>query len=169
MDASLRCLADPDCQACYLDDEARKFLDEPQFCPYAVTIDAGDAATALDCLNPDCARRTCLKCKHVDHGTTPCALANPSAVHRLEELMSDALIRKCPKCLRPYLKQDGCNRIICSTCKTMSCYLCQSVIKGYEHFNDEPGPCKGKLWKDKQILANVRFTLISNFRLPAKI
>lgn len=40
------------------------------------------------------------------------------------EAMSSALIRKCPKCSEPYIKEnDSCNKITCGSCRTMSCYM----------------------------------------------
>ncbi|GAA5882054.1 hypothetical protein JCM1840_004239 [Sporobolomyces johnsonii] len=160
LDASLPCLADGSCTSSYLPYEARKFLDEAQwaqveklrrekdlsilhcegllqcpFCPYAIIIEDEDLEV-LDCLNPDCAKRTCIKCKHIDHRPLPCVLANPTPVHRLEEEMSEALIRRCKK------------------------YLCQLVVDDikYTHW-ERTGPCKGKLYKDdtvKQTIESVR-------------
>jgi TRIAD3 protein (E3 ubiquitin-protein ligase RNF216) len=31
--------------------------------------------------------------------------------HAVEDAMSEALIRKCPKCAKPYIKDSGCNKI----------------------------------------------------------
>ncbi|GAA5907031.1 hypothetical protein JCM6882_005151, partial [Rhodosporidiobolus microsporus] len=136
LDPRLRCLAESGCEASYLPDETVKFLDDRQreqlekirmegdlaslmgegggllkcpFCPYAVVYEDHDQLQTLDCLNPDCARRTCLLCKHLSHSPLPCAIANPSAVHRLEEEMSSALIRRCGKCEVVFVKTDGCN------------------------------------------------------------
>ncbi|GAA6016088.1 hypothetical protein JCM10207_004439 [Rhodosporidiobolus poonsookiae] len=180
-DSSLRCLADNTCEASYLPEDTNKFLDGAQmeqlekirrqkdvavlkgegllqcpFCDYAALYEDADDLTYLDCYNPDCARRTCLSCKHDHHAPLPCALANPTAVHRLEEDMSNALIRRCGKCATPFVKTDGCNLITCSACATKSCYLCQKVVTDvtYKHF-DEPGPCKGFTYGDKSILQNV--------------
>ncbi|ORY91619.1 hypothetical protein BCR35DRAFT_298856 [Leucosporidium creatinivorum] len=182
LDASLPCLADGDCGSFYPPDEARKFLDEQQwarleklrleadiailtaeglkmcpFCPYAVILDDPEA-TELDCLNPDCARRTCLSCKHITHLPLSCAQANPNPFNRLAEAMSEDMIRRCPntKCLKPFVKTGGCNAITCTdkNCRTKSCYLCKSLIDGYSHFDN--GPCKGKLYKDDSVIASVK-------------
>ncbi|GAA6031163.1 hypothetical protein JCM8097_004035 [Rhodosporidiobolus ruineniae] len=167
-DATLTCLAEGGCEGTYLAEEAEKFLDERQmallekvrreknvailagdgllqcpFCPYAAVFEDADDLTTLDCLNPDCAKRTCLSCKHLDHGDTPCALANPSAVHVLEEQMSAAMIRRCGKCKTPFVKNTGCNLITCTTCAAKSCYLCQKLVNDvkYDHFNVVSSPC----------------------------
>ncbi|KAJ2915757.1 hypothetical protein MD484_g4644, partial [Candolleomyces efflorescens] len=36
-----------------------------------------------------------------------------------------------------FIKEDGCNRMTCPTCRTSSCYVCRKAIVGdYEHFYD---------------------------------
>ncbi|RXW21458.1 hypothetical protein EST38_g4397 [Candolleomyces aberdarensis] len=34
-----------------------------------------------------------------------------------------------------FVKEDGCNKMQCPWCKTLSCYVCRQVIDGYEHFD----------------------------------
>lgn len=55
----------------------------------------------------------------------------------IEEEMSEALIRKCYNCKKPFVIRDGCNKIQCSCGATM-CYRCRQPITGYSHF-DQPG------------------------------
>jgi TRIAD3 protein (E3 ubiquitin-protein ligase RNF216) len=55
--------------------------------------------------------------------------------HAIEEAMSEALIRKCPKCTQACVKEAGCNKMMCQTCRTMFCYVCRATIKGYDHFD----------------------------------
>jgi TRIAD3 protein (E3 ubiquitin-protein ligase RNF216) len=38
--------------------------------------------------------------------------------HAIEDAMSDALIRKCPKCEKPFIKEAGCNKITVSAHNT---------------------------------------------------
>ena len=56
------------------------------------------------------------------------------AKHIVEEAMTAALLRKCNSCGKPFLKEDGCNKMICP-CGNMQCYICSETINGYEHFN----------------------------------
>jgi hypothetical protein len=56
------------------------------------------------------------------------------AKHIIEEAMTAALLRKCNACNKPFLKEDGCNKMICP-CGNMQCYICSETISGYEHFN----------------------------------
>jgi len=66
-----------------------------------------------------------------DHLPATCAEASDDArlskFHAVEEAMSAALIRRCPKpgCGEPYVKESStCNKIVCSACRTLSCYMC---------------------------------------------
>jgi TRIAD3 protein (E3 ubiquitin-protein ligase RNF216) len=72
--------------------------------------------------------------------------------HAIEDAMSAALIRQCPndKCKKPFVKETGCNKITvsccivntiaqltrqCTSCRTLSCYICRQIIKDYSHFD----------------------------------
>jgi len=63
----------------------------------------------------------------------------------VEEAISAAKIRNCPKCKKAFIKSDGCNKMRCG-CGVYVCYVCRSVITGYEHFCQTPhcqhGNCK---------------------------
>lgn len=51
--------------------------------------------------------------------------------------MSEALIRRCPKCQQPFVKEDGCNKMRCAQCGTYSCFCCRAIIDSktpYTHF-----------------------------------
>ncbi|MCL4122660.1 UNVERIFIED_CONTAM: hypothetical protein GTU68_053140 [Idotea baltica] len=47
--------------------------------------------------------------------------------------MSEAMVRECYKCKKRFIKEEGCNKMVCS-CGAMMCYLCKMPIKGYDHF-----------------------------------
>ncbi|KAM0746423.1 hypothetical protein T439DRAFT_138551 [Meredithblackwellia eburnea MCA 4105] len=172
-DATLCCLVDlGTCEGTYTPQEAKKFLDEKMMlrwgkmrlnedvktiegvsgcphCDYAVLIEDPNI-TILVCQNPECRKSTCLKCREESHHPKTCLEANPpKRVHDVEEEMTAALIRNCPKCSKKFVKEKGCNKITCK-CGTISCYLCRAIIKGYSHF-DDIGPCKGKLFDDKGV------------------
>ncbi|KAF9984449.1 hypothetical protein BGZ75_003960 [Mortierella antarctica] len=61
-----------------------------------------------------------------------------SAQHRVEEQMSQALIRECPKCKSRFFKTEGCNKMTCPECHTKMCYVCKKEIKDYSHFDQTP-------------------------------
>ena len=45
----------------------------------------------------------------------------------IETKMTEALIRTCYQCKKPFLKVDGCNKMTCA-CGAKMCYLCRLVI-----------------------------------------
>jgi hypothetical protein len=53
--------------------------------------------------------------------------------------MTAALVRKCNKCSKPFLKEDGCNKMKCS-CGNTQCFVCSKDILDYSHF-DRGKPC----------------------------
>ena len=56
-----------------------------------------------------------------------------AAKHVVEEAMTEAFVRKCNKCNRPFVKEDGCNKMKC-TCGNLQCYVCSSNVSDYSHF-----------------------------------
>ena len=63
---------------------------------------------------------------------------------KVEEAISAAKIRSCPKCKKSFIKSDGCNKIVCP-CGKKVCYICQKDISRelYKHFCQTPH-CKHK-------------------------
>ena len=53
--------------------------------------------------------------------------------------MTAALVRKCNKCAKPFLKEEGCNKMKCS-CGNTQCFVCSDDILDYSHF-DRGNPC----------------------------
>jgi TRIAD3 protein (E3 ubiquitin-protein ligase RNF216) len=47
--------------------------------------------------------------------------------------MTAALVQKCNKCSKPFIKESGCNKMTCS-CGNLQCYVCGESIKDYHHF-----------------------------------
>ncbi|GAA6012212.1 hypothetical protein JCM10207_002762 [Rhodosporidiobolus poonsookiae] len=119
-------------------------LKQCPFCPFAYIVENPDERL-FHCQRDDCGIVSCLQCQKKDHLPKTCAEvdddAKISTVHRVEEAMSAALIRRCPKpgCGEPYIKENGtCNKITCSSCRTLSCYICNAIISdvGYRHFKN---------------------------------
>ncbi|ORX36468.1 hypothetical protein BD324DRAFT_651707 [Kockovaella imperatae] len=110
-------------------------------CDYAAIIE-NPQEKLFKCENEACMQISCRQCKRPDHIPRTCEeLDNDQKLdkrHSVEEAMSEALIRKCPRCSKPFLKEYGCNKIHCTGCNTLSCYVCRQVIKGYDHFDQNP-------------------------------
>ncbi|KAI5480033.1 zinc finger, C6HC-type protein [Pseudohyphozyma bogoriensis] len=129
------------------------------FCPYAYVIENEDERLFV-CQREDCMKISCRSCKKENHLPKTCDEVDLDkkidGLHKVEEAMSAALIRKCPKCSATYLKEDGCNKITCPDCRTVSCHVCGKIVSGYAHFanagsnapnGSEPG-ATCPLWDD---------------------
>lgn len=116
-------------------------LEECPFCEYKCVID-NENERLFRCQNEDCSVVSCRNCKKKDHLPKTCAEMEEdttlNAQHLIEEAMTNALMRKCPKCQATFVKSDGCNKIKCAKCGQLSCYICRKAIAGYDHFNQAP-------------------------------
>ncbi|KIK93205.1 hypothetical protein PAXRUDRAFT_829200 [Paxillus rubicundulus Ve08.2h10] len=114
-------------------------LEECPFCEYKCVIE-NTMEKLFRCENGDCGAVTCRECKKPDHLPKTCKEMEDDkhldAQHVIEEAMTRALMRNCPKCQKSFIKEMGCNKMTCPNCHTMSCYICRSIIIGYDHFVD---------------------------------
>ncbi|KAI9456529.1 hypothetical protein BJY52DRAFT_553150 [Lactarius psammicola] len=116
-------------------------LEECPFCDFKVVMDADfEQDKVLKCQNEECGKESCRKCKKEDHVPKSCEEAEEDTKldgkHAIEEAMTRALMRNCPKCQKAFVKEYGCNKITCTYCRTVSCYICRSIIRGYDHFDE---------------------------------
>jgi hypothetical protein len=66
--------------------------------------------------------------------------------------MTKAFVRKCNNCNKPFLKEEGCNRMKC-TCGNLQCYVCSSNVDNYSHFDRDNGSGKEcPLYGDMEVL-----------------
>lgn len=102
------------------------------FCHFASIPPPEDKV--FKCLNPECMKETCRFCKKLNHVPLKCYEEESNKARLfVEEKMTEALVRKCSKCSRPYFKEDGCNKISCP-CGSLICYICGKIIASYDHF-----------------------------------
>lgn len=103
----------------------------------------------LTCGN--CTTMFCITCRRPYHGNDSCNKidhATDDQIRRIvDRVIDDATIHHCPKCHTKYSKEDGCNLITCSSCSTMSCFLCDMIIvkkngQKYWHFSNDPDRCR---------------------------
>ncbi len=119
------------------------------------------------CQNSECRRPSCLSCNKAWVDVHVC---NESALVALrtqvEQAMSMAIKRVCPRCNTSFVKTAGCNKLTCP-CGYKMCYVCRKDIGGdgdgpdvgYRHFCDhfrptgDPTPCtqcsKCNLWESE--------------------
>ncbi|OLN97344.1 E3 ubiquitin-protein ligase RNF216-like protein 1 [Colletotrichum chlorophyti] len=118
------------------------------------------------CQNPECSRSSCLSCSkpwtdiHVCNESSLVALRT-----QVEQAMSMAIKRVCPRCHTSFVKNSGCNKLTCP-CGYKMCYVCRKDIggvngegEGYRHFCDhfrpdgDPRPCtectRCNLWESE--------------------
>ncbi|KAH8835392.1 hypothetical protein DL96DRAFT_50072 [Flagelloscypha sp. PMI_526] len=175
-DANISCMDQSGCKEMFPSSELRRFLtaklyelyervkqrkeieaagiddlEECPFCEYRCVIDNPDEKLFY-CGNEDtCGAVSCRNCKKPDHVPKSCKEMEDDAKldgkHRVEEAMTEALMRKCPKCRQPFIKEAGCNKMACPNCHALSCYNCRKLISGYEHFDrrspGSAGPSSG--------------------------
>ncbi|KAF6830692.1 hypothetical protein CMUS01_07655 [Colletotrichum musicola] len=120
----------------------------------------------FSCQNPGCRKDSCLSCSkswtdiHVCNESSLVALRT-----QVEQAMSMAIKRVCPRCHTSFVKNSGCNKLTCP-CGYKMCYVCRKDIggtngegEGYRHFCDhfrpdgDPRPCtectKCNLWESE--------------------
>ena len=122
-------------------------LEQCPFCDYQAVCAPVDVDILFQCLNPSCEKMSCRKCKEESHIPKTCEEAKKdkglSARHAVEEARTEAMMRSCPKCNISIIKSAGCNKMNCSKCGAVMCYVCKKDITGrnYEHFGSGAGAC----------------------------
>jgi len=127
-------------------------------CSYSVCM-PDPADKVIYCGNPDCKRETCRLCGEQNHVPLSCDEVEKDsevkARKKVEDAMTDAVLRECPSCKKKFMKEEGCNKMTCQ-CGQNMCYLCrQPVPADYSHFygqGAEPLPGKCPLWSDNNRL-----------------
>ncbi|RYP41765.1 hypothetical protein DL767_000781 [Monosporascus sp. MG133] len=120
------------------------------------------------CQNPACGRPSCMSCGkawadvHVCHESSLVALRT-----QVEQAMSLAVKRVCPRCGTSFVKSAGCNKLSCP-CGYRMCYVCRADIgrDGYSHFcqhfrpEGDGSPCQEcrrcNLWQSEDTDAVLR-------------
>ncbi|KAE8385925.1 hypothetical protein BDV23DRAFT_164041 [Aspergillus alliaceus] len=123
-------------------------LENCPFCDFKAICPSVEDDREFRCYNPSCETVSCRLCKDKSHIPKTCDEARREkglpARHLVEEAMSDALIRNCPKCNVKIIKESGCNKLVCSRCACVMCYLCKKNItrEQYDHFGRPPTYCE---------------------------
>ncbi|KAF4306249.1 Zinc finger C6HC-type protein [Botryosphaeria dothidea] len=115
------------------------------FCDFGAECEPVETDREFRCQNPNCRIVSCRLCEKETHTPKTCAEAEKdrkgSVRHRVEEAMTDALLRTCNKCKIKFLKLDGCNKMTCPKCGNAQCYVCGKNVNSYNHFHQSAGKC----------------------------
>lgn len=124
------------------------YVDCP-FCDFGAICPPVHVDKEFRCGNEKCEKVSCRLCKLESHLPLTCEESRKengiSERHIIEEARTLALLRTCPKCKVSILKEDGCNKVVC-TCGGMLCDYCGKDISavGYVHFDGGTGPAGKK-------------------------
>lgn len=141
------CFADPDCRGCFARKQLQESLDQTMFdrlehmqqledleiagldldecpfCDFKAECPPVEEDKEFRCLNPKCRKTSCRLCQKETHIPKSCAEAKKdekvTVRHIVEEAMTAALIRNCNKCKHPFIKEAGCNKMMCSHCRNV--------------------------------------------------
>ncbi|KAL1969681.1 hypothetical protein VTN77DRAFT_8234 [Rasamsonia byssochlamydoides] len=115
-------------------------LEDCPFCDFKAVCPPVEEDREFRCLNPDCEKVSCRLCRDQTHVPKSCEEAKKEKGlperHAVEEAMSEALIRTCPRCKINIIKENGCNKLRCVQCHCDICNVCRKDItrEGYDHF-----------------------------------
>ncbi|KAK6734918.1 hypothetical protein RB195_018236 [Necator americanus] len=68
----------------------------------------------------------------------------------LNEGWIDGNSKPCPRCRVSIEKNEGCNKMQCSKCDAVFCWLCNKILdrnNPYGHFNEDGGTCVNRLFE----------------------
>lgn len=165
---ALRCMDGSGCTASFSRQERERFLDAKSiekierlqqqdeirladlqnlctcpFCDFAAICPPIEEDKEFRCHNPECEEVSCRLCKTKSHIPLSCdefKKENGVSERRvIEEARTEALIRTCGKCKVRILKEDGCNKVICTKCYAVLCDYCGKDItkQMYNHFDGQ--------------------------------
>jgi hypothetical protein len=121
-------------------------LEDCPFCDFRAICSPVEEDKEFQCQNTDCKKISCRLCKEESHTPKSCEDAKKekgiSERHAVEEAMTQALVRTCPRCKIPIVKENGCNKVQCN-CGAVICDVCKKDItgSGYTHFQERGGVC----------------------------
>lgn len=117
-------------------------LEECPFCDYKAIMPPIEENFEFHCANPECEKVSCRRCKSSSHIPISCEEfakeKKANSRHTIEEAMTAALIRSCNRCKKQFIKDFGCNKMTCPSCRNLQCYVCSETLKGYDHFDQTP-------------------------------
>jgi len=135
----------------------RGILENYHSCPfcnrYGVQLE-DSGITNINC--PLCHKDWCIQCNRNKHPGELCGVirivdsnlkdAEIKIRKEVTDTITNVVMKKCPSCRVPYIKDGGCNAMTCNSCKKHSCYICQIIISsddyGHGHFREKGVKCE---------------------------
>ncbi|KAL6155735.1 hypothetical protein ACJQWK_05555 [Exserohilum turcicum] len=122
------------------------FLSECPFCDFRMECPPIEVDKEFRCQSAKCGKTSCRLCQKESHIPMTCEESKKDSQitlrHVVEEAMSAALIRHCNKCKHPFIKEFGCNKMTCTHCRNLQCYVCSKNVTDYSHFGEtSAGKC----------------------------
>lgn len=105
----------------------------------------------IDIINCDACQLTwCRKCNvspyHTKMSCNQYKIMNDNSTEGqyIKKMIEEGKIKLCKGCNHAIERNQGCNKMTCSKCKTTMCWICSESGIDYSHFSS--GPCSQKLW-----------------------
>lgn len=100
---------------------------------FAVTIKSGTSITSTS--TGTCGRPSCRLCHKLHYAGHECLDSTEGLRLAKEQAASNAIKRQCPECGLSFVKDNGCNKIVCR-CGYSMCFVCRKGIgqERYAHF-----------------------------------
>ena len=129
-----------------LDTYIRSKPDTVKYCPTADCGTVYRVSTDGRCHKCEaCLAETCTSCHTQYHNGLTCAMfkSEKKVEGSLKEWMMKVPDNRkcCPKCNTPIEKNEGCNHMTCSQCKSHMCWLCLEVFPSGEQVYDHQRHC----------------------------
>ena len=114
-------------------------------CPMVYRVTSEEHAEVFLC--PECSVRTCTACDEQAHDGMTCSVlrSRKETGGGVDDwVQQDPKNRRvCPGCQSPVEKISGCNKMHCTACRTVFCWLCTQRFDSegacYHHLNEEHG------------------------------
>lgn len=137
----------------FINQNKNAYICQNNNCKNTVIIDETYLFLKIECQH--CCTTWCKNClKSPYHESKTCFEAEledtkDDNMKHIIELHNKGTLKLCPRCRTPIIKESGCNKMHCESCKCVWCWLCSEIDIDYPHFNSsKTNSCAGKLWNN---------------------
>ena len=116
-----------------------------------VSCDVRNSPRQFRCRSAKCQLRSCMDCRKIWRDPHICDESMKQSRRRaIENARTNVIKRTCPRCRLGFIKDSGCNKIVCH-CGNMMCHACRANLSAKskeeayghfcQHFRPSGGPC----------------------------